>query len=204
MAITALLSNASTLLYRPLGISAAVLSGEYVNVPTFAQLGLEISDYGSVYGIAVSPQTPESLRQEMAMALFNVSNDPEFGSDLENLGALVILGFIYESVPLNNFINYMISIILDFLNNTTPTPSPQSNKSNTLPIILGVIIPLVVVLALIVIIFALHLKFRSRSKWKLYDSNSFTLHEIGKRRILESKKINWDEVLELQEIGVGS
>lgn len=97
--------------YRALAISSSVSLSEYEDIPTFAQIGLEIDSYALVFGITVSPQTSESLRQEISNAFSNITMNPNFTSQINNLGASVLIGYNYGSSNLNNFINHEISIL---------------------------------------------------------------------------------------------
>lgn len=186
--------------YRPLAISSPVLSGPFVNVPTFAQLGLEINQYVSVYGIAVSPQTSESLRQEISLAFSNITMDPNFISQVSDLGASVLTSYNYESSSLNNFINLMITVLSQILG-ITPPSSPQKTKASntdTLAIILGVLIPLfVIVLCIIIILVVFYFK------TKPFDLISIT-SKIQERSLLETMTVSWNAITDLEEIGSGS
>lgn len=191
---------------RPLAVSSQVLSGSHENVPTFPELGVELADsYGAVYGIAVSPLTSESLRQEMALAFSNITSDQNFTNDIINLGGQILYGYSYNSPVMNNYINHVLGIINQVLAITTSSVSPTKTKLSTLAILLGVLIPLFVILLVIFIIFALYLKSRRIVRPnKIFELVSLPVHEIGKRRILESRIVKWSEVTDMKKIGSGA
>lgn len=190
MAVTDALVNAS--IFRPLAISQQVLEGQYQNVPTFAQLGLDNSINGnSIFGIAVSPQMDEQLRQEISMAFSNVTLDPTFVNITESLGAFVLTGYNYESTSLDTFINTMITFIQKVIDQPSPQPTNSDHQTNTLAIILGVIIPVFVILLIILILFTLYMR---RKKTFLVNIDTD----------LDSMMISWDELADLKKIGSGS
>lgn len=193
--------------YQALAISSSVSLSEYEDIPTFAQIGLEIDSYALVFGITVSPQTSESLRQEISNAFSNITMNPNFTSQINNLGASVLIGYNYGSSNLNNFINHEISILeqaLGLAGSSTQQQITVIIKPNTLAIILGVIVPIFVILVLILIIVAVYLKVRSKTQLQVFDLNSLTLHEIAKRGALEAVAVPWNSITDLKEFGSGS
>lgn len=206
MVVTTPSTNASTLLFRPLAISAQVFSGPYVDVPTLAQLGIEIeaSAAFTASGVAANPQMSQTLCQEISLAFSNITMDPIFISQMQSTGNIILNGYSYNSQTINNFINLMISDIRQFFVSTTGTPlSPINSHKNDLAIILGVIITISVLFAVILIIFAIYmkLKLKKRSQLKVFDLVSF---ELKKRSNFESFTIDWDSLTNLEEIGSGS
>lgn len=191
--MVAALANVSTTLYRPLAISFTVLSGQYADIPTFGQLGLEIDSYGMVYGIAVSSETPVKLCQEIANAFSNVSVDPS-----KFVGSSVLSGYTYGSQTMNNYINHVYTNIFGSLP-VSPQSSNHKTNTTTLRITLGVIIPLFVILVLIIVIALIYLK-RKKSRLELFEIPL----NIGNRTSLDSTIVDWNSITDLTGIGSGA
>lgn len=207
MAILNVFCNAPPSLYRALAISTQVFSGQYVNVTTFGQLGITINSFGELAGIGVSPQTPEELRQEMAIAFYNMTVDPLFQTEIEAIGNTILIGYNYGSSYLNNLINSMISIVSQVLGISPSTTQEQTRiitRSRALAAAVGIIIPLFLLLLIIITIFTICLRRRSRQRLKLFDISSMTYEKVGKRKILETMIIHWDAITDVQGIGSGS
>lgn len=206
MMVTTVLDSAA-IPFRALAVSSAVTLGYFVGVPTFAEGGINVDKYGTVYGIAVSPQMNESLRQEIGLAFSNITSDPIFIAEVTNLGASVLNGYTYGSSVIMTFINRIISLLTQVLDYSGPSPpiATSPNKSKlALAISLGIILPIFLLVLIVTTFFFYYWRKRSGSQLKLYDLTSLTAYEIGRRSVLESSTIPWNAITDMKEIGSGS
>jgi tripartite-type tricarboxylate transporter receptor subunit TctC len=71
---------------RLLAIGADERVARFPNVPTFKELGYNISGGGAFRGVAVPKGTPDDVRQKISSIMSDLNTDPEFKSKMEGLG----------------------------------------------------------------------------------------------------------------------